>query len=140
MLSSLLLLLNSSLPLPATPPSCPSDDISCVVIEENQSHELSEFGDLSFVGIVEDSRCPVDVLCIWEGQVKVELKHTFPGGAQKFVVGIGGDLEPTYTDAESGRILQLEQVWPEPSLANPIDAPYQIKLRVAESADESSAP
>jgi len=45
-------------------------------------------GDLKikFVRVLEDSRCPRDVNCIWAGNAKVELKVTGPDGNTKTIV------------------------------------------------------
>ncbi len=37
--------------------------------------------DIEFVRVVEDSRCPSDVTCVWAGEVKVQLSSR-TGGAE----------------------------------------------------------
>lgn len=114
----------------APPPACDSSDSSCLIIEQNHSIELSDIGRIEFVAVQEDSRCPVDVFCFWAGQVKVVLKKDSLDGAEKFVVGLGGNLESAYIDGRTGKAIVLEQVWPERSFSNPVEKPYQIKLRL----------
>jgi hypothetical protein len=121
----------------APPPSCASDDSSCLVITESQGYELSEFGSIDFIGVREDSRCPLDVVCFWAGQVQVELKRSFGGEASKFALGLGGELSSTWIDERTGKELVLEEVWPQPNLSRPVNEPYQIKLRVVEPGQET---
>ncbi|MEM1054848.1 MAG: hypothetical protein AAGI52_04935 [Bacteroidota bacterium] len=35
---------------------------------------------LRFVDVVEDSRCPTNVVCVWEGRAKVQLSASSPEG------------------------------------------------------------
>lgn len=37
--------------------------------------------DVEFVRVVEDSRCPTDVTCVWAGEVKVQLSTRIDAGA-----------------------------------------------------------
>jgi hypothetical protein len=41
---------------------------------------------LSFVSVTDDSRCPVDVDCIWAGNAKVHVKVTDPSGFSQMMV------------------------------------------------------
>ncbi|RZA26479.1 MAG: hypothetical protein EOP10_03460 [Proteobacteria bacterium] len=114
------------------PPACESGDSGCLIITVGQGYELSDFGAIDLIGVAEDSRCPVDVFCIWAGQVQVELKHSFGSDAAKFQLGLGEDLTAVWFDPRTGKELILEEVWPAPNLANPINKPYQIKLRIVD--------
>src|SRR5688500_5686444 len=38
-----------------------------------------------FIGVVNDSRCPVDVDCVWEGNAEIELEIRRTGGDAKRV-------------------------------------------------------
>lgn len=127
---------HADIPEVSLPPSCESTDAHCLIIEENQSSELSGVGAINFVAIREDSRCPVDVMCFWAGQVQVELNHAFGTSAEKFVLGLGHQLENAWVDGRTGVTLVLEQVWPEPNLSHPVEKPYQIKLRILDSPAE----
>lgn len=112
------------------PPVCAADDASCLILEQDAPYTLEEFGRLDIVTILEDSRCPVDVFCFWEGQVRIELKRAVEGQAEKFELGLGGGLDASWTDGRTGKTLLLEEVWPQPNLSNPVDKPYQLKVRV----------
>lgn len=120
-------------------PSCVAGDASCVVLQENQSFDLADWGALDFLGIPEDSRCPLDAFCIWQGRVRVLMKHQNLTMSEKFEVGLGGDLKPQWIDESTGLKLSLEQVWPEKLLSAPSDKPYQIKLRIEAVPTDSPA-
>lgn len=127
-------------PTIAEAPVCETGDNSCIVIAQNQSFELNDFGAIDFVGIPEDSRCPVDVYCFWAGRVRVELKHQGLSSSQKFEVGLGGNLPQIWIDEATGVQLSLEQVWPERNLSLPSQEPYQIKLRIIDSLEQTQTP
>ena len=128
--------LRADVPEPSLPPSCETSDASCLIIEEHQSSELSGVGAIDFVAVLEDSRCPLDVMCVWAGRVQVEMKHAYGTSAEKFVLVLGQGLQNAWVDGRTGIALVLEQVWPEPNLSHPIEKPYRIKLRIIESPDE----
>jgi len=131
---------DSSLIMRAAPPTCEPEDASCVIMTQDQSFELAEFGAINFIGIPEDSRCPIDAVCVWAGRVRVELKHDAMSASEKFEVGLGGDLTPRWTDSRTGLVLSLEQVWPEKELAVETQEPYRIKLKVESSGTNGNAP
>jgi hypothetical protein len=69
---------------------------------------------VTFVGVTEDSRCPKDALCVWAGQVVVEV-----------VAGSANDrvsLKPDDTVTSEGYQLKLVRVEPYPSSDAPIQA------------------
>lgn len=39
--------------------------------------------NLRFLEVVEDSRCPTDVNCIWAGNAKIKIQISKPGGTPK---------------------------------------------------------
>jgi hypothetical protein len=53
-----------------------------------------------FVGVVEDSRCPPDAECVWEGRVVVKLRYVWEGGSEEFeLVGFETPQGPIFGDA-----------------------------------------
>ncbi len=57
--------------------------------------EGAGFG-ITFVAVTEDSRCPVDVTCVWAGNATVELKVSM-SDAVDTTVTLNTDLEPRAT-------------------------------------------
>ncbi len=114
----------------APAPTCNEGDNNCIIMTQNESYNLAEYGAIDFIGIPEDSRCPLDAVCVWAGRVRVELKYEGRKSTEKFELGLGGTLEPQWTDPNSGLVLSLQQVWPEKILSEESPAPYRIKVRV----------
>jgi hypothetical protein len=91
---------------------------------------------IEFARVVEDSRCPASVDCVWSGQVVVELQVTPPGGApealQLKLLGKGMRLDDTMT--LGGHTFQLLSVTPYPATPDGIaPAAYEVTVRVTES-------
>lgn len=47
-----------------------------VVIQEGQSAALTPTLSVSFESVAEDSRCPVNVQCVWAGNARVVIRLT----------------------------------------------------------------
>jgi hypothetical protein len=90
---------------------------------------------ISFDGVTEDSRCPTDVQCPWEGNaaVRLELSSEIAEFAPQPRV-LNTSLEPRSTDF-MGLTIRLVDVAPYPSTAGqPIDPEsYVVKLVVTRS-------
>ena len=52
---------------------------------QKKSVAKGEFS-IKFVSVTEDSRCPVDAVCVWAGNAKVHVKITDPHGGSKMMV------------------------------------------------------
>jgi hypothetical protein len=48
---------------------------------------------IRFEGVIEDSRCPLDVTCVWEGRASVQLEITYDNNTHSVVLN-----EPGLTD------------------------------------------
>ena len=47
-----------------------------VPFEMKPGYVIDEFSfAVRYIGVTEDSRCPPDVMCVWEGQVTVEFEY-----------------------------------------------------------------
>lgn len=66
-----------------------------------------------FEGVAEDSRCPKDAICIWSGQVIVEVTTGRDGARHS--------LKPDETATVDGYRLKLVRVEPYPSSEAPIE-------------------
>lgn len=99
---------------------------------------------ITFERVVEDSRCPTDVMCAWSGMVTVALRVE-AAGEEKQMVELGGftDYEgllrpqraglETVSSAEvGGYTVELLAVTPYPSYSDapPGQAEYQVQLMV----------
>ena len=96
-----------------------------VTLTPGESVQLQESMIVQLVNVVEDSRCPTDVTCVWAGEVKVLLE-----GSKEV-------MAPTYLRVgDSARIgaheVTLVRVEPQPvSTAKIARQDYRATLRVA---------
>lgn len=83
---------------------------------------------LKLVAVLEDSRCPIEAICIWEGQVSLVFAlYQASAHTHDFQLTLGRDNTLAYTDIENFRIT-LIQVLPIPSLITTIPTDYVAKL------------
>ncbi len=89
---------------------------------------------IEFADVTEDSRCPVNVTCVWEGQVTVALNISRDGkepGSYSLTSRTGHEkLASADIDAYSVRLLKVEP----PKTKDKIElAEYIITLRVSKT-------
>ena len=89
---------------------------------------------VSFIAVVEDSRCPKRVTCIWQGEVKVRigvmLRDETQSPAQREVV-LSTLSDAAGTATIQGFRVELVDVSPYPEEGGPIvSAKYSVTLRV----------
>lgn len=86
--------------------------------------------EIRFAGVVEDSRCPSDVTCVWQGNGIVELTLS-TAGAPDETVFLGTDFEPRAA-VRHGLRVRLVALAPHPVSTTVIqpDA-YVAELRVS---------
>lgn len=99
-------------------------------IEPGHRAEIRESGlEITFNKVVEDSRCPKGVECVWAGNGKVEVTIHFPGSEDR-VQELNTNLDPKEIEAGVYRI-QLLELQPYPVENQEIlSEQYRIKLVV----------
>ena len=100
---------------------------------------------VTFEKVVEDSRCPADVMCAWSGQAVVGLRVEAAGEAAQ-TVELGGftdydgilrpqrpELETTPSATVGGYTIELLAVTPYPAhnATPPAPEEYQVQLQVS---------
>ena len=81
---------------------------------------------LNFTEVKEDSRCAVDVQCVWEGRLVVVIK----ANSKPLEMSIGGDAQPV-SEIEGYRITLVEVVEPSPnSQVDPNHSDYIVALNI----------
>jgi hypothetical protein len=76
-----------------------------------------EKASVKFIQVLDDSRCPTDVTCVWAGQAKVQIEFQAVGGekVEKEII-FGGKNETTLISTEE-YILKAETLSPYPTSA-----------------------
>jgi hypothetical protein len=84
---------------------------------------------VGFIGVAEDSRCPIDVVCVWEGNAAVELGLTAGSGPTHQIV-LNTGIDPDAVDFMGVRVT-LVGVSPYPREGQGIPPEdYVVTLRV----------
>jgi hypothetical protein len=106
------------------------DQPATVILFRGQ-HALigSEPLEIVFRDVVEDSRCPTDVTCVWAGNGKVRLRLTLGTGSES-TADLNTGLLPSRTEVGPYRITLVE-LSPDPvSTASIPPERYRINLLV----------
>ncbi len=115
------------------------DEPAVVVVQEGQRIALPAFdATLTFVEKTEDSRCAANVVCIWEGRVKIllDVARSGQGSATFELVGFvdadGNDpsSEPGVTREALGLRFTLERLDPYPLDGVEQTDPVTARIRV----------
>ena len=84
---------------------------------------------LSFAAVLEDSRCPTDVVCVWEGNAGVELGIS-AGTGPTFPLRLNTSQEPG-SAVWNGVLVTLLEVTPAPTSESTIPTEaYSVTLRL----------
>jgi hypothetical protein len=85
---------------------------------------------ITFTGVTGDSRCPVDVVCVWEGDAVASLEVSQPTGAvETRELHTHGPRAVTY----NGFAIELVRLDPAPRSTQTIPpASYRLVVRVSE--------
>ena len=88
---------------------------------------------VKFLKVIEDSRCPADVNCIWEGQATVLVAVTEPGKETQQVELLYGKIKNKSLFSSEGYSLKGMSLNPYPSSAN--DDKMEYFLLVSEEGN-----
>jgi len=87
---------------------------------------------LSFENVIEDSRCPLSVECIWEGRASYTVRLTWAGDSYNMVLtepGMGGVARDTFLDYEISARLS-----PYPEAPGAIaEKDYRLRLTIVKA-------
>jgi hypothetical protein len=104
-------------------------DTARVQLAIGQSTEIDGVR-ITFAEVSEDSRCPSDVDCVWQGNARVVL--TVAGAGSTPTIGLNTTLEPVEVRI-GGFNVSIESLTPYPVSTAPIDRDaYRVKLRLVE--------
>ena len=84
---------------------------------------------IKFTTVVDDSRCPIGVICIWEGNAQIRLRLETPD-VRATEVSVNTSIDPGHV-LFAGYTIQLKMLSPYPVYAQAIDtAAYVARLIV----------
>jgi len=94
------------------------------------------------LGVINDSRCPIDVQCIQAGEVVVEFRVLNKSNQSSFNVSVseGENFATSQTNGSDSPMITLVQVLPKRSLDREISSgDYRFEVTEAKSADPVAA-
>jgi hypothetical protein len=113
------------------PPASPSPVLlgHMVAVAVGETVDVEGGLTLSFLSVAEDSRCPADVVCVWEGNAQVELEARIEG-EEAFSIEL--DTNPGFQTELSypGFTIGLVGLEPYPRSDTPMSEPYHAILLV----------
>ncbi|HEU4828646.1 MAG TPA: hypothetical protein VFT04_05585 [Gemmatimonadales bacterium] len=84
--------------------------------------------EVTFEAVVEDSRCPIDAVCIQAGRATVRLGISHPDGDRKIELSIP---EGATADTVHGHVVRLLSLLPPPAAAAPTPPDsYRVALLI----------
>jgi hypothetical protein len=115
---------------------CPPPTIKEFSLDEpftlfvRQKAQVAEL-QIQFLGVSQDSRCPVDVECVWAGNAQITLRVSLKDGTKETVITINSYTEPREAIYEGFRI-EFVDLRPVPRSDRPINpAEYRVTLKVS---------
>jgi hypothetical protein len=75
---------------------------------------------LSFDAVTEDSRCPVNVECVWAGQAVLHLTAARPGETEALTLTLGSETMVPEPIGDTGVFLTVSDLQPYPVAGTPI--------------------
>lgn len=81
---------------------------------------------IQFEEVLEDSRCPVDVQCVWAGQARVKVNISSPDLPEKSLDLIVGKKDKDVLLTMDGYVLKAMNLAPYPGSANAENEKYVL--------------
>ena len=109
-------------------PTTPVD--ARVTVPLGQTATIPSAGvSVRFDSVVEDSRCPADANCVWQGRAVVKL--TVIAASRPVGIELGSDPEPARAVAVNGLRLEWMQLDPYPFASRPTQpGDYRLTINV----------
>lgn len=112
------------------------NDSTTVTLKYGEETVINEIIKIKFKGVTEDSRCPTDVVCIWEGNAAAELEILTPD--ENITEVLNSNVLPQSIWV-SGIMIELTDVSPYTSTQikiNPEDYIITLKVSLADEAPQ----
>ena len=94
---------------------------------------------LEVLEVVEDSRCPLDVVCVWEGRARVKIALRFDAqvpGFQEITLEVGNNETDAglVSGASGSYLIEAAALDPYPRTTAPKPPAYTLTLTVTETS------
>ena len=127
-LALLLLACNSS---PTDPSSSLAIRDATIVLPFGSSSQVNSDLRVSFAQVVEDSRCPASVVCVWQGNGAIRLDITTGHGAQSITLNTAAGTGFPHDASAAGYTFTLVELAPQRQTPDRIEAQqYRATIRV----------
>lgn len=74
-------------------PACPAPEATTATIQTTMGQKMTGLNvSITPIEIIDDSRCPADVQCIWAGTVHVRATISTPNGSSEDILEIGHSI------------------------------------------------
>ena len=108
--------------------------LGTLVLKPGQSATSADGSvSVTFVELIQDSRCPADAMCIWQGNVRVLIEVRQGTEMQRYTLTLGALLEGDVSSISlPGYTITLKDVQPYPLTSQPSSpADYEITLGIS---------
>jgi hypothetical protein len=102
-----------------------------IVVQFGSSNQVNSDLRVSFAQVIEDSRCPASVVCVWQGNGAIRLDITTGGGAQSVTLNTAGAFNSPREGSAAGYTFTLLELDPQPQTTAAIPPQqYRATIRV----------
>jgi hypothetical protein len=110
------------------------DDSTTAHLKYNESLKVNDEFSISFVGVNNDSRCPIDVICVWAGDAEIVLKIRKQNFEKNFI--LHSYLYPRTIVIDNYEI-ELKNVLPERKSRVKLEqSDYSIDLKIVNNSNK----
>lgn len=99
------------------------------ILHIGQRAKLDDVFSVLFKAVIKDSRCPINVTCVWAGNGKVELVILDPEGSQQTIY-LNTDLEPKVKSIQKYQLQLLSLNPPKVDGVKIAPEEYSVNLRM----------
>lgn len=110
----------------------PGSESVTILLKEGETYTFDNGDELTVTGSVQDSRCPADAICIWEGEALVYLQLNHDSDSKSFILTThpSSPTKEAKTDVHFWQYrIALLQVDPYPGVSE-VPQEYSVQLRV----------
>ena len=102
-----------------------------ITLQVGNSKQVNPDLRVSFADVLEDSRCPASVVCVWQGNAAIRLDVATSLGTQSVTLNTAGGTTFPREASAAGYTFMLMDLGPSPQTPDPIPLQqYRATIRV----------